>query len=229
VIPLWDNVPTRRFPIVTLSLIVANLGVWLWELNAQNDVADYAYYPCSVWGPCFGPAIEHLPWWQGPFSSMFLHASWVHVLGNLLFLWIFGNNVEDTFGRVRFLVFYLVAGYAATAAQTLVTLGFADAAEASVPNVGASGAIAGVLGAYLILFPTAMVLTLVGIFPLPVPAFLFLGVWFVFQLWQGGFSVTHPASGGGVAFFAHLGGFAVGVVTVLAFGVRRRRMRALPA
>jgi membrane associated rhomboid family serine protease len=227
-LPLHDNVPTRRFPVVTVALIAANFVVWFWELRAQNDIAEYAYYPCSVSGPCVGPALGHLPWWEGAFSSMFMHAGWLHILGNMLFLWIFGNNVEDAFGRLRFLVFYLAAGYVATATQTLVTLGFADTVDRSVPNVGASGAVAGVLGAYLILLPTAWVLTLIGIFPVPVPAFLFLGLWFVFQLWEGGFSVTHPESGGGVAFFAHVGGFVFGMLTILFLGVRGWR-RPVPA
>jgi membrane associated rhomboid family serine protease len=145
---------------------------------------------------------------------MFMHASWLHILGNMLFLWIFGNNVEDALGRVRYFLWYLAAGLAATATQTWVTLHYATQADASVPNLGASGAIAGVLGAYLLLLPTASVLTLVGFFVVPLPAFLFLGIWFIFQLWQGGFAITHPAEGGGVAFFAHVGGFVFGAATV---------------
>jgi membrane associated rhomboid family serine protease len=220
VLPLHDNVPTRRFPVVTVALIVANFVVWLWELSQRNDVVDYAYYACSVSGPCLGSAAGHLPWYEGAFTSMFLHASWLHILGNMLFLWIFGNNVEDVLGRIRYLLFYVVAGYVATATQTFVTLNFGDLADRSIPNVGASGAVAGVLGAYLMLFPTAWVLTLVGIFPLPIPAFLFLGFWFVLQLWEGGFSITHPQAGGGVAFFAHVGGFAFGFLTIRLLGVR---------
>jgi membrane associated rhomboid family serine protease len=145
---------------------------------------------------------------------MFMHASWLHILGNMLFLWIFGNNVEDALGRVRFLLWYLAAGLVATATQTFVTLHYAGAAAASVPNLGASGAIAGVLGAYLVLLPTARVLTLVTFFVLPLPAFLFLGFWFVLQAWEAGFAVTHPDPGGGVAFFAHVGGFLFGAATV---------------
>jgi membrane associated rhomboid family serine protease len=152
---------------------------------------------------------------------MFLHASWVHVLGNMLFLWIFGNNVEDVMGRVRFLVFYLAAGFAAALAQTWVTLHYSGIDAASVPTVGASGAIAGVLGAYFVLLPHARVVTLLfGFLPVPVSAMLFLGFWFLFQLWQGGFSLTEPAASGGVAFAAHVGGFLFGVVAVRAFQVR---------
>jgi len=216
VLPLHDNVPTRRTPVVTIGLIAANFAVWFWELQRPEAVVDnYAYYPCSVQGPCLGAAAQHhLPAWEGAFSSMFLHASWLHILGNMLFLWIFGNNVEDALGRVRYLLWYLAAGLAATATQTFVTLHFAPQADASVPNLGASGAIAGVLGGYLLLLPTASVLTLVGIFVVPLPAFLFLGIWFIFQLWEGGFAITHPAEGGGVAFFAHVGGFVFGAATV---------------
>src|SRR5204862_5010059 len=129
-------------------------------------------------------------------------------------LWIFGNNIEDALGRFRFLLFYVAAGVAATGAQTVVTLHWAGPAAASVPTLGASGAVAGVLGAYLVLLPTARVLTLVGIFPIPVPAFVFLGVWFGIQLWSGGMVITHPQSSGGVAFFAHVGGFLFGAATI---------------
>ena len=215
-LPLRDNVPTRRAPVITIGLIATNVAVWFWELHSREAAVDrYAYYPCAVQGPCLGPAAkEHLPAWEGAFSSMFMHASWLHILGNMLFLWIFGNNVEDALGRVRYLVWYLAAGLVATATQTWVTLHYAGLADASVPNLGASGAIAGVLGAYLLLLPTARVLTLVGFFVIPLPAFFFLGFWFLLQLWEGGFAVTHPADGGGVAFFAHVGGFLFGAATV---------------
>src|SRR5207237_3145951 len=188
-----------------------------WELGGRG--VDYhglrdGYYPCSFSGPCLAPAsqIHHLPWYEGAFTSMFMHAGWEHILGNMLCLWIFGNNVEDALGRVRFLLWYLAAGLAATALQTFVTLHYATQAGASVPSIGASGAIAGVLGAYFLLLPTARVLTLVFFFiPVEVPAVLFLGVWFLFQLWEGNYSVTHPQAGGGIAFFAHVGGFLFGL------------------
>jgi membrane associated rhomboid family serine protease len=152
---------------------------------------------------------------------MFLHASWLHVLGNMLFLWIFGNNVEDVMGRVRFLVFYLASGYAAALAQAWVTLHYSGTEAASVPTFGASGAIAGVLGAYFVLLPHARVITLLfGFLPVPLSALFFLGLWFLFQLWQSGFSATHPQSGGGVAFAAHVGGFLFGAAAVKAFQVR---------
>jgi membrane associated rhomboid family serine protease len=209
-------------PVVTYALIAANLAVWLWELSSRGQRIDhYAFYPCAVSGPCSAPASDHLAWPEGTLTGMFLHASWLHVLGNMLFLWIFGNNVEDVMGRLRFLVFYLAAGYAAALAQAWVTLHYAGTAAASIPNVGASGAIAGVLGAYLILLPHARVVTLLfGFLPVPISALFFLGFWFVFQLWQGGFSLTHPDTGGGVAFMAHVGGFLFGVLTVRLFQVR---------
>ena len=228
-LPLRDNVPTRSFPVVTVGLILANAIVWFWELGGTSvdvDVFRYGYYPCKISGPCDLPNViglhpADLPWWQSVFSSMFMHASWEHIIGNMLFLWIFGNNVEDALGRVRFLVWYLAAGVAATALQTIVTLWFGSSADASVPNIGASGAISGVLGAYLLLLPTAKVLTLVGWFPIELPALFFLGFWFLFQLWLGGYSVVNPETGGGVAFFAHVGGFVFGLVTVRLVATQR--------
>jgi membrane associated rhomboid family serine protease len=222
VLPLFDNIPTRRFPVVTYALIAANFVVWLWELGARAGRIDhYAFYPCAVSGPCTGLARDHIAWFAGVLTSMFMHASWVHILGNMLFLWIFGNNVEDVMGRLRFLVFYLASGFAAALAQAYVTLHWSGTAAASIPNVGASGAIAGVLGAYLVLLPHARVLTLLfGFIPWRLSAGFFLVAWFVFQLWQGDFSLTHPEQGGGVAFAAHVGGFIFGAVTVRAFQVR---------
>jgi hypothetical protein len=225
-LPLRDNVPTRAFPIVTVGLIGANLAVWIWELTGtpwQEDVVRDGFYPCSLHGPCAGiaAAVHHLPWYQGTFTSMFLHAGWEHVLGNMLFLWIFGNNVEDALGRVRFLAWYLVAGLAATALQTAVTIGYSGAAGASVPNVGASGAIAGVLGAYFVLLPTARVLTWVLFFLIEIPAFWFLGLWFLYQLYFSNFALAQPERGGGVAFFAHIGGFLFGALTVRLVQKRR--------
>jgi membrane associated rhomboid family serine protease len=222
VLPLFDNVPVRRFTVVTYALIAANLAVFLWELGARGSrVDDYAFYPCAVSGPCRGPAVDHLAWPEGVLTGMFLHASWVHVLGNMLFLWIFGNNVEDVMGRARFLVFYLAAGFAAALAQAWVTLHFSGVDASSIPTVGASGAIAGVLGAYFVLLPHARVVTLLfGFLPVPISAMFFLGFWFLFQLWQGGFSLTRPDAGGGVAFAAHVGGFLFGVMAVRAFQVR---------
>jgi len=228
VLPLKDNVPTRSFPLVTVGLIVANSIVWIWEwkTGVNKEVLQYGYYPCTIDGPCVQPAslVHHLPWYEGAFTGMFLHGGWLHIGGNMLFLWIFGNNVEDAMGKVRFFLWYLAAGLAATALQTFVTLKFSGALGASIPNVGASGAIAGVLGAYLVLLPQARVLTaffIVLIFLREIPAVWFLGIWFLFQLWDGGFAILHPQSGGGVAFFAHVGGFVFGALTVYLVAVRR--------
>jgi membrane associated rhomboid family serine protease len=173
-----------------------------------------------VQGPCVAPARDHLPWPEGVFTGMFLHASWLHIGGNMLFLWIFGNNVEDVMGRLRFLVFYLASGFVAALAQTWVTLHWAGVHAASVPTVGASGAIAGVLGAYLVILPRARVIGLFGVIPIPFRAWFFLGLWFVLQLWEADFSITHPGNGGGVAFAAHVGGFLFGALTVRLWQVR---------
>jgi len=212
-LPLKDNVPTRTFPIVTVGLIAVNIIVWIWEFTGtpvDEDVFHYGYYPCTLEHNCVGVVtqIHHLPWYEGVFTSMFMHGSWLHIGGNMLFLWIFGNNVEDAFGRIRFLVWYLAAGIVAAGVQTFVTLAFTDPSGGSIPNIGASGAIAGVLGAYFV-------------FLREIPAVLFLGLWFVFQLWEGGFSILQPQAGGGVAFFAHIGGFAFGLATALLMRKRR--------
>jgi membrane associated rhomboid family serine protease len=220
-LPLFDLAPVRRFAAVTYALIAANFLVWFWELGSRGARVDhYAFYPCAVQGPCTGPARDHVQWAEGVFTGMFLHASWLHIVGNMLFLWIFGNNVEDVMGRLRFLVFYLASGYVAALTQAWVTLHYAGVHAASIPTVGASGAIAGVLGAYFVLLPRAMVVSLLGFIPIPLPAVIFLGIWFVLQLWEGGFSLTHPQAGGGVAFMAHVGGFVFGALTIRAFQVR---------
>jgi membrane associated rhomboid family serine protease len=226
VLPLKDNIPTRRFPVVTVSLIAANVLVWLVVEDAGQEpgfamsLVDYAYRPCEVDSSC---ANVGEPWPVNAVTAMFLHAGWGHLLGNMLFLWIFGNNIEDTLGPVRFVAFYLAAGIAATAVQTVATLAMGSAADAALPNVGASGAIAGVLGAYIVLHPNALVLTwFAPIFIIPVPAFAYLGIWFVFQLVAGGASFLAPEEGGGVAYFAHIGGFVFGLVTIRPLTSRRR-------
>ncbi len=218
-LPLRDSIPGRTTPYVTVGLIVANFLAWFWELkNPGVDVHVFrdGFYPCAVVGPChLPPGFRALPWYEGVFTGMFMHASWEHILGNMLFLWIFGNNVEDAFGHAAFFFWYLVAGVVAMATQTFVTLEYAGVRAASIPNIGASGAIAGVLGAYFVLYPRARVLTLIFIIIREVPAFWFLGIWFALQAWTGGLSLEHPENGGGVAFFAHIGGFGFGVLSGL--------------
>jgi membrane associated rhomboid family serine protease len=213
VLPLKDNIPTRRFPFVTVGLIAANSAVWLLYQVPDFDDSVYrlGFIPCEVEDTCDGVGYS---WPANVLTSMFAHGGWAHVIGNMLFLWIFGNNVEDALGRIRYLVFYLAAGIAATAAQTAVTLWFGTAEQSTIPGVGASGAIAGVLAAYLVLYPLARVVTLVFVLFVEIPAMIFLITWFVFQLWLGSFSLLEPQSGGGVAFFAHVGGFVFGLLAV---------------
>jgi membrane associated rhomboid family serine protease len=226
--PIKDNVPTRSFPIVTVLLIAINVAVWLFYQVPDLDasVSELAYHPCEVEDSC--PVVGE-DWHVTALTSMFMHGDWLHIGGNMLFLWIFGNNVEDAMGHVRFLLFYLLGGFAATALQTFVTLEYGTDFEATIPNLGASGAVSGVLGAYLILLPRASVLLFIflGLILIrEVPAALFLGFWFLFQLWLGGFSLVEPQEGGGVAFFAHIGGFVFGLLAVFVF---RRQSPLRPA
>jgi membrane associated rhomboid family serine protease len=209
-IPLSDGIPARRFPIVTVALILANFAVWIfYELpDLQGAVLHASFYPCTVDGSCHGPESWGVSW----ITSMFMHGSWSHILGNMLFLAVFGKNVEDAFGRLRYLAFYFAGGFAATMTQTAMTLLAGTAAEAHVPQLGASGAIAAVLGAYYVLYPNSQVLTLVVVFLVRIPAWFFLGGWFLFQLIEGNFGLfSASADGGGTAFFAHIGGFVFGV------------------
>jgi membrane associated rhomboid family serine protease len=210
-LPFSDGIPARRFPIVNVAIIVANVAVWLvYELpDLESSVAHASFYPCTVDGSCNGPE----PWGISWFTSMFLHGSWDHILGNMLFLAVFGKNVEDAFGHVRYLVFYLAGGFVATMTQTAMTLLAGTASEAHVPNLGASGAIAAVLGAYLVLYPTSQVRGLVVVVPVRVSAWFFLGFWFLYQLYEANIGLfSASAHGGGVAFFAHVGGFVFGVI-----------------
>ncbi len=209
VLPLSDGLPARRFPIVNVAIIVANFAVWLfYELPHLNSSIYHAsFYPCTVNGSCHGPESWGVSW----ITAMFLHGSWDHILGNMLFLTVFGKNVEDAFGHVWYLAFYFAGGFVATLTQTLMTLVFGTAAESRVPNLGASGAIAAVLGAYFVLYPNSTVLGLVVIIPVRISAWFFLGFWFLYQLFEANFGLFGAtAHGGGVAFFAHVGGFIFG-------------------
>jgi membrane associated rhomboid family serine protease len=219
-LPLRDSQPALTRPLATLALIAANVLVWVAVQlpDLQGSVADGGYFPCSLAGSCTAPG---LPWPLTLLTSMFMHGGWGHLLGNMLFLWIFGNNVEDALGHVRFVGFYLLGGIAATLTQTAVTLALQGDAAARIPTVGASGAIAAVMGAYVVLFPRARILTLVGVVPVAIPAVFYLGLWFLFQLWIGSFSVLQPEQGGGVAFFAHVGGFAFGALAAVVVALRR--------
>ena len=213
-LPLSDGLHPRRFPLVNVTLIAVNFAVWLfYELPQLNSAIYHAsFYPCAVNNTCNAPE----PWGVSWLTAMFMHGSWDHILGNMLFLAIFGKNVEDAYGRVRYLAFYIAGGFAATMTQTAVTLLFGTAPAARVPNLGASGAIAAVLGAFIILYPTARIRTLVGIFFVKIPAWVYLGGWFVYQLVESNFGVkSASANGGGVAFSAHVGGFVFGAIVTL--------------
>ncbi len=210
-IPLSDGIAPRRFPIVTVAIIAVNLAVWLlYELPDLNGAVNHAsFYPCTIDGSCNGPE----PWGISWVTAMFLHGSWDHILGNMLFLGVFGKNVEDRLGRLPYLLFYFVGGFVATATQTAMTLLAGSQSDAQVPTLGASGAIAAVLGAYFILFPGAQIRGLAGFWPVRLSAWVFLGFWFLYQLFEANFGLFEStANGGGVAFFAHVGGFVFGVI-----------------
>jgi membrane associated rhomboid family serine protease len=174
--------------------------------------------------PANAPSCLNKSWWESVFEAMFLHGGWLHIGGNVLFLWIFGNNVEDKIGPFLYLVFYFLGGIAATALQT------ATSSSSVIPNLGASGAIAAVLGAYIVMFPRRRVLTLIFFFFITVielPAIVLLGFWFLLQFFSGATSLTQHITGG-VAYFAHVGGFIFGVVVALLFFPKERRPRAVP-
>ena len=228
-IPLRDANPTRRTPVVTLALIAACGIVFAWQLGLLAQGGDEALNAFIVERGTvpaeLSAAIGRGDWVSDPvldvFTSMFLHAGWLHLLGNMLYLWIFGNNVEDLMGRPLFLGFYLLGGVAAVAGQMAI-----DPAS-EIPMIGASGAISATLGAYLVLYPRARIQSLVflGFFYqlIAVPAVIVLGFWFVLQVIDGLGSLG-AATGveGGVAFFAHIGGFLVGALLALPFRVRAR-------
>jgi membrane associated rhomboid family serine protease len=208
--PLSDGMPPRRFPIVNVLLIAANFAVWIfYQLpNFDASVIDSSFYVCSVDGTCD----PHLPWYVSWFTSMFMHGSWSHLLGNMWFLFIFGKNVEDAFGHKRYLLMYILGGFVASALQTITTLAAGSAADAHVPTLGASGAIAAVLGAYWVLYPDARIVTLLFVFIVKVRAWIFLGLWFLYQFISANMGLFSSTSEeGGTAFFAHVGGFVFGV------------------
>jgi membrane associated rhomboid family serine protease len=257
VFPLKDNIPTDRTPVVTIALILANVLVFFLFQKAritvggsgvdQVNAIHYGAIPyefthpgkmCDVLRDAAGhvtgsvvcqplpPGVSGKPDPQPTylftaFTSMFMHGGLLHIFGNMLFLWIFGNNVEDSMGRVRFLAFYVLGGLAALAGQILVS------PNAMVPTIGASGAVAGVLGGYILLYPRARVLTVVFIIlfftVIELPAIFFLGIWFLEQIWFGTLDLTNPTGGGGgVAYFAHVGGFVFGLLAIKAFAQRHK-------
>jgi membrane associated rhomboid family serine protease len=210
VFPIGDDDSARRsVPLVTYALIVVNVLFFFVELSGGDPfIMRWAFVPSRFIASPVGDVLT-------VFSSMFMHAGWLHLGGNMLYLWIFGDNVEDRFGHVKFLIFYLLCGIAATAAQMAISLG------SNVPNLGASGAIAGVLGAYILMFPKGSVRVLQGSRVIQVPALIVIGLWIVLQFFSGVGSVANAAQTGGVAYMAHIGGFVAGFL--LTFAVRGSR------
>jgi len=201
-----DDSQRRTVPVVTFVLIGLNVLVFLAELGGGDQfIATWAFIPSRFSDNPGGNLVT-------VFSAMFMHGGWLHLFGNMLFLWIFGDNVEDRFDHFKFLIFYLLAGIAATLSQ------YAAAPESGIPNVGASGAIAGVLGAYILMFPQARVSVLLGGQMVAMPAFVVLGLWIVLQLVSGVGTIGHTdESAGGVAYMAHIGGFAAGLLMTFLF------------
>jgi membrane associated rhomboid family serine protease len=220
-IPIRDENPTRTVSFVTVGLIAANLLVFIHELRLPGEAQARAFFADFALTPAHLAHAPSAAAYATVFTSMFLHAGWMHLIGNMWFLWVFGRNIEDSVGHIRFIVFYLLCGMAAAAAQVAIS------PESVTPMIGASGAISGVLGAYLLLFPRARVLTLVPIWIflqfIRVPAVIFLALWFLVQLLSGmamrEFNVT-----GGVAFWAHVGGFVAGLLLIPIFKKRGVRL-----
>jgi membrane associated rhomboid family serine protease len=275
VLPLKDNLPTTRFPVVTVALIVINVAVFIWQLGypadpqLQNEVdlsqvdqssLEYGAIPYRITHPdekgdcavgavnanneagivCPGtpeyteatnrgqegvaPApipLDQAPWYVTVFTSMFMHGGILHIAGNMLFLWVFGNNIEDSMGRPKFVLFYLLAGLIALYSQALID------PSSTAPTIGASGAVAGVLGGYALLHPDARVLTLIFIIffvtLVEIPALILLGIWFLLQFIPAlGEVAVSVSGGGGVAYFAHVGGFLFGLAAIKLFADRRK-------
>jgi membrane associated rhomboid family serine protease len=218
-IPLKDENPTTRFPLVTVILLALNIGVFFYQLLSPSGLEYYVLrmgaIPYEI-THFTSLAIPNIPRLSPPLTlltAMFLHGGFLHLIGNMLYLWIFGNNIEDHLGSFRFILFYLLSGLGASVTHIIFN------PNSQVPMIGASGAIAGVLGAYLILYPRANVLTLVFLFffirIVPIPAALVLGLWLFLQ-------IINVGMGGGVAWFAHIGGFLVGILLIKVFSGRRR-------
>jgi membrane associated rhomboid family serine protease len=224
-LPIRDDQPRYSTPWITRFLIVLNLLIFFFEASLDPRslntlLRQFGVVPAHVGALLAGSPKYPLPTVIVPFfTSMFLHGSWMHVIGNMWFLWIFGDNVEDYLGHFKYLVFYLTTGVIAMMTQVAISL------HTSVPNLGASGAIAGVLGAYFVLYPRARVLTWFFVFVVWVPAWIILGYWFALQFLSGTATALAVQSGnmGGVAFWAHVGGFVSGALLVKAFGERRLR------
>jgi membrane associated rhomboid family serine protease len=213
--PVSDVIPSRTTPFVTVGLIVANAAVFLYELQLSRPELQLFAFMFGVVPAHFDPTTL--------FTSMFIHEGWLHLLGNMLYLWIFGDNVEDRLGHVGFLIFYLACGAAAATGQVAVSL------DSTVPMIGASGAIAGVMGAYFVFYPHSRVLTVVFLLffmdMVEIPAIFFLGIWFIKELFSGVGSLGTQSLNGGVAFWAHVSGFASGAVVGALWRVKEATQR----
>ena len=222
-IPIRDNIKSRRTPWVTYLILLGNVAAFVYELRLGDGLGDFIQqYGLVPWRITkgieitgFRPMDHVVPW----FSSMFLHGGWLHIIGNMWFLWIFADNVEDRLGPRKFLLFYLAGGLAAGMAQ------LAADPLSQVPMVGASGAMAAVLAGYMLLYPRARIHTLIFIFFVEVPAFVFIGVWFLVQYLNGSAALTDAAGGGGVPWWAHIGGFVVGIPLILALKGPKQEIR----
>jgi membrane associated rhomboid family serine protease len=224
-IPLRDDNPTSTLPVLTVTLIAANVLIFFYQVSlgpeaGQQLVYQFGAVPAAILGTRhLPPALAVIPPVFGVFTSMFLHGGWLHLIGNMLYLWIFGNNIEDAMGHARYLLFYLVCGVASSFSHIL------SDAQSVIPSIGASGAISGVLGAYLLLYPRAKVLVLIplGFFTqlMYIPASIVLGLWFLLQLLSS--AMSGGQGGGGIAWWAHIGGFLAGVVLVGLFKKRQVR------
>jgi len=225
--PLKDTIPSRTIPFVNTMLIIFNVTIFLFEVSLPPDALQSLIATFGVIPRRFFFLAQHEPSsfmlrFLPILTSMFLHGGWLHMVGNMWFLWIFGDNVEDRMGHFRYFIFYILCGIGAAITHIYLT------PNSPVPTIGASGAIAGVMGAYFILYPNARVITLVIIFIfidiIEVPAFIFLGFWFLLQFFQGTFSLMVGPSAGGVAWWAHFGGFLFGVVFVFLFKKPRHKV-----
>ena len=244
-IPVGDSLRSRRFPFVNYTFIAINFVVFFYELSLQSQpvqitdrfgrrfivgsrldewISQWGVVPCELLSRCprgYVPA-DAAPDWVNLISAQFIHGGWAHILGNMLFLWVFGDNIEDAMGHVRYLVFYLLGGTIAALAQV------AAGPSSTTPMVGASGAIAAVLGAYLVTYPRARIRVVIPIIIIPwlteVPAILMMGFWFLTQVISVGALTNATGGGGGVAYFAHIGGFVAGAVLIWFFRGRRRSL-----
>lgn len=227
--PVRDTIPSRQFPFITWALILINSLVFLIELSLPEEKLERLFYYFGMvparythpeWALFFGLSLDN--YW--PFlTSQFLHGGWLHLIGNMWSLYLFGDNVEDRMGHIRFLIFYLLSGICAGMVHFIFN------PNSTVPAIGASGAISGVMGAYFIMFPHSRIITFVPLLFIPyfieIPAFVYLWVWFITQLFSGTFSLVAPEAGGGIAWWAHIGGFAFGVISLPLFKKKRRLYR----